>query len=192
MGAEVWPGAGNVIGPGSAVSGNLASFNGTSGQSLADSGIAAANVLVDADILRSYLATTITYNNVDTLANTALSVTVAASGIYAVELVVATDNAVKALTVDLAGTCTLTNLQGWWAGMETDGPTTAYAAATAGNTAFQPTAGFNAGGAQTYTFTGSVEINGAGTFLLRGAQNVADASNTTILRGSTLQLTKYN
>ena len=43
-----------------------------------------------------------------------------------------------------------------------------------------------------YTFTGSVEITDAGTFLLRGAQNVSDASDTTILRGSVLKLTKMN
>lgn len=32
-------------------------------------------------------------------------------------------------------------------------------------------------------------LKNAGTFLLRGAQNAAHASNTTILRGSTLTLT---
>lgn len=194
MGAEVWPGAGNVIGPGSAVSGNLASFNGTSGQSLADSGIAAANVVVDADILRSYLATTITYNNVDVLANTALSVSVAAGGIYAIELVVHSTSAVVALKMDFGGTATITNFIGEWVGhVQVLGESfDGYAAGvTSAGTDFAP-AGLLDGSSNFYSFTGSVEINAAGTFLLRGAQNVADASDTTILRGSTLQLTKYN
>lgn len=37
-----------------------------------------------------------------------------------------------------------------------------------------------------------IEITTGGTFLLRGAQNVADASNTVILRGSYMTLTKLN
>lgn len=192
MGATVFPGSGNVIGPGSAVSGNLASFNGTSGQSLADSGIAAANVLVDADILRSYLATTITYNNVDTLANTALSVTVAASGIYDINLVVHSTSAVKALQMDFAGTATIATFIGQWEGYQTtDASTfnglrvTAVGTDFVANGALDGVDGF-------YKFTGSVEVTDAGTFLLRGAQNAADASNTTILRGSSLVLTKMN
>lgn len=43
-------GTGDVVGPASSVSGNLASFDDTDGKSIADSGIAANNVLVDSDI----------------------------------------------------------------------------------------------------------------------------------------------
>lgn len=44
------PGGGDVSGPASAVDGNLASFDETTGKLIQDSGIAAANVVVDADI----------------------------------------------------------------------------------------------------------------------------------------------
>lgn len=46
-GDGIWatpPGGGNVTGPGSSVSGNLASFNGTAGALIQDSGIATANI----------------------------------------------------------------------------------------------------------------------------------------------------
>ncbi|WP_212636677.1 hypothetical protein, partial [Salmonella enterica] len=56
-----------------------------------------------ASILRSYLASTITYNNNAGLANTALSVTVAAGGIYDIELVVHSTSVVKALNMDFTG-----------------------------------------------------------------------------------------
>lgn len=186
-------GTGDVVGPGSAVSGNLASFSGTTGKIIADSGIAAANVLVDADVLRSYLASTVTYNNTDTLADTPLSVTVAAGGIYEIELVVQSTQAVKALLMDFAGTATIANFVGTWSGLQAISgvPTTHYTQISAAGTDFNAAA-LDGSDDTYYTFNGSVEIADAGTFLLRGAQNAADASNTTILRGSTLVLTKMN
>ena len=148
--------------------------------------------LASASVLRSYLATTVTYNNTDTLANTALSVTVVAGGIYDIDVVVNSTSAVYALNMDFAGTATIANFIGeaWL-----------YADGSVFGTGILVTAGADWGVALgsagdgfdvQYRFRGSVEITDAGTFLLRGAQNVADASNTTILRGSTLTLTKTN
>lgn len=140
--------------------------------------------------ITSYLASTVTYNNDNTLGDTALSVTVVASGIYAIDLVVQSTSAVKALQLDFGGTATIANFLGQWYGQDIN-DTGVYVTAkvTAAGTDFGT--GLDLNGIDSfYTFTGSVEITDAGTFLLRGAQNVADASNTTILRGSTLTLTR--
>lgn len=148
--------------------------------------------LVATDLLRSYLATTVTYNANAVLADTALSVTVAAGGIYAIELVVQSTSAVKGLNMDFAGTATIANFIGEWQGHNAAGYVDGSSArVTAAGTDFGP-AGPLDGASSLYTFTGSVEITDAGTFLLRGAQNVSDPTNTTILRGSTLVLTRMN
>ena len=77
--------------------------------------IAALALKADAaKFLTSYLATTVTYNANATLANTPLSVTVAAGGIYDISLVVHSTNAVKALAMDFAGTATVANFIGQW------------------------------------------------------------------------------
>lgn len=155
--------------------------------------VSSGSGLPTADLLRSYLAATVTYNNDDTLGDTALSVTVAAGGIYAIEMVVQSDNAVKSIKMDFGGTATITNFIGAWS---TASAADMSASGLMGNrvtsagtdytqVAFDGTNGV-------YWFTGTIEVNAAGTFLLRGAQNAADASDTTILRGSSLILTKLN
>jgi len=62
--------------------------------------------------LTSYLATTVTYNDIDVLANTPLSVNVAAGGIYAIELVVHSTVAFSPLNTDFAGTATIAKFIG--------------------------------------------------------------------------------
>jgi hypothetical protein len=142
-------------------------------------------------LLKSYLASTVTYNNTSTLANTALSVTVAASGIYDIELTVHSTGAVQPLKLDWGGTATTTNFIGDWYAYVINTPTSV-------DSLFSPTPGLDfdavnqGAGTSVYTFKGTVEVNAAGTFLLRGAQSTANASNTTILRGSTLVLRKLN
>lgn len=148
--------------------------------------------LASASVLRSYLATTVTYNANAVLANTPLSVTVAAGGIYAIELVVHSTSAAKALLMDFGGTATIANFIGEWFGrLANDVATSTSLLVTTAGADFNGNA-LDGSDETFYTFTGSVEITDAGTFLLRGAQNVSDASNTTILRGSTLTLTKLN
>jgi len=143
-----------------------------------------------ASILRSYLAADVTYNNVDVLANTALSVTVAASGIYEIELnLYCTTAAVTGFTLDFAVTGTHTNFTGFYAEQAEGSSANLGTLLTSAGTDYNSTA-FNGSGL--ITFNGSVEINGAGTFLLRGSQDSAVVENTTILRGSTLILTKMN
>ncbi len=144
---------------------------------------------------RSYLATTVTYNDTAALANTALSVTLEASGVYAIALTIHSTSVAKALNLDFGGTVGVTNFIGEWVAMLA---TVAFAEArtqadrvTAIGTDFSLTADFD-GISSVVTFQGSIEVSTAGTFILRGAQNVADASNTTILRGSTLIATKMS
>lgn len=144
----------------------------------------------------SYLDTTITYNNTATLADTALSVTVVTGGKYRIELIVHSTSAVTNLKMDFAGTATITNFVGEWIGynaaIDMMLPSPAIGArVTAAGTDFGPGGAID-GADGYYVFTGSVEINVGGTFLLRAAQNAADASDTTLLRGSTLVLTKLN
>lgn len=146
--------------------------------------------------LVSYLASTVTYNNAAALADTALSVNVAASGIYEIELTAHQGAGVsRGLNMDFGGTATATNFIGTWTAYNTPIDTTV---PTVG-------AGFRTTAAGTdtstvfvllnnvyYQFRGTIEVNGAGTFLLRAAQESAHASDTTLLRGSVLKLTKLN
>lgn len=141
-------------------------------------------------ILRNALATTVTYNNAVALAATALSVTVEAGKTYSIALTVQSTNTVKGLNLDFAGTATLTSFIGAWVGIAADGTVSSLQASAAG-TDFGP-GGMDAALTALYTFQGVMVVNAAGTFLLRGAQNVADVSNTTILAGSTLILTKID
>lgn len=145
------------------------------------------------EVLRSYLASTVTYNNTAALADTALSVNVAASGNYDIDVRIHTTAAGAAsLNVDFGGTATVTNFIGQWTGEMSIDPQAAYGArVTSAGTDFTLGAACDSTDCY-YYFRGTIEVNAAGTFLLRGAQRVADASNTTILRGSTLKLTKLN
>ena len=180
---------GDVTGPSSATNNNIAVFDQTTGKLLKDGAATIASLIPATSLLRSYLATTVTYNANAVLANTPLSVTVAAGGIYAIELVVHSTSAVKALNMDFGGTATIANFIGDWiafSGSAVYGPVNV----TSGGTDY--TNGDLDGVNNPYYFTGSVEITDAGTFLLRGAQNSSDPSDTTILRGSTLILTKMN
>lgn len=146
-------------------------------------------------LLRSYLASTVTYNNNDTLADTALSVTVAASGIYEIELNVfstAANVGSNGLNMDFAGTATIANFIGDWHAVDPgDLADQAGLRVTAAGTDTETGATKNSANAS-WTFRGSAEITDAGTFLLRGAQSTSHASNTTILRGSTLTLTRMS
>lgn len=155
----------------------------------ASTSAASISALTTPDLLRSYLASTVTYNNNAVLADTALSVTVEAGAKYKIELVVFSSVGAQQLKLDFGGTATITNFIGVWYGSDAGGvpaiDAQLYTDATADYTGAVPADGY-------ITLTGSVEINAAGTFLLRGAQNSASPTNTTILRGSTLILTKMS
>lgn len=142
--------------------------------------------------LRSYLAATVTYNNTAALASTALSVTVEAGGIYDIELAVHSTSQTIGLNMDFGGTATAANFIGQWNGYKENDPAIfAAARVTAPGTDFNGGGNFDAVSVFT-TFKGTIEVNTGGTFLLRGAQVSADASNTRILQGSDLILTKTN
>ena len=156
------------------------------------------NPTASSQVLFSYLGSTVTYNNTAALADTALSVTVAAGGIYDIEVLLHSTSVVSALVVNFGGTATFTNFIGQWqSGLSNaEGspivPTgMKFVRVTSAATDFNNDA---VGGAPDgyYLFQGTAEINAAGTLLIRGAQSGADASNTTILRGSCLILTRMN
>lgn len=147
--------------------------------------------LYSTNLLTKYLATTATYNNTAALANTALSVTVAAATKYEIELLVFSTSAVKALNMDFGGTSTQTSFRGNWAGTEDADPyPVAVLAVTSAGTDFTTV---SLDGVNSYwTFKGTMLTNAGGTFLLRAAQGIADASNTTVLAGSMIKLTKLS
>lgn len=141
-----------------------------------------------ASLLRSYLASTVTYNNDDTLGDTALSVTVEAATKYGIQLQCPFGNAGAAagLKVAFAGTATLTQIQGQWFAYNAAGQLSTGASATDA-TPFSSNVVEQGG---QVVFIGSVEINAAGTFLLQGCQSEAEEADTTLNEGSTLVLTK--
>lgn len=144
-------------------------------------------------ILRSYLASTVTYNNTATLTNTPLSVSVVAGGVYQVSLVVHETNVARTLNLDFAGTATVLNFIGQWDSRGTVSCCfTANLRVSSAGTDYTNGAVGGSGENAFYTFNGSVEFSSAGTFTLRAAQDAADVSNTAILRGSSLILTRLN
>jgi len=152
------------------------------------------NPTASSQALFSYLDTTVTYNNVDVLADTSLSVTVAAGGIYDIDLVIHSTNSLSAgVNFDFAGTSTQTNFIGQWrSGVAVPNDFDHGARITAAGTDYTDVS-LNGGTVSGYyTFRGTVEVNVGGTFLLRSAQSSAVAENVSILRGSSLTLTKRN
>jgi hypothetical protein len=143
-------------------------------------------------LLAKRLDTTVTYNADGTLGDVAgLSVNVEAATKYEIELVLHSVAAVKSLLLDFGGTATITGFIGQWTAEVADGDETDAVLklrVTAAGTDF---GGASIGaGNNVYTFKGSMLTNAAGTFLPRGAQETSDVSNTTILAGSTLKLTR--
>lgn len=139
--------------------------------------------------LTSYLATSVAYTSNDVLANTALSVTIPAAGNYEIDVILQTTEDIGGLRLDFAGTATVGNFIGVWYGYELASPTTIVAQkVTDAGTDYT---GIGAA-VCFYRFSGSAEFSAGGTFILRGSQEVASISATTILRGSVLKLTKLN
>lgn len=134
------------------------------------------------NILTSTLASDAVYNNTSSLANTALSVTVAASATYIVQVVLVGECNGHALKFDFGGgTATATLFQG---GTVQPTAVTSFTGVS--------TAGANSTAPYFQTFFGIFIVNAGGTFILRGAQIVAGADNTKIYAGSNMTLTKLN
>lgn len=133
----------------------------------------------------AYLDTTVTYNAVTALANTALAINVPAGRVH-LKAWLTGDSAVKALNVDFGGTAVFSSFLGSWSGRRITSLANALQArVTAMGTDFT-NAGID-GISYVYEFEGSGIVSAAGTLIVRGAQNVSDASNTTILAGSFLR-----
>lgn len=143
-----------------------------------------------------YLEADATYNNDDTLNDTALSVVVESSSKYSFEAVIHWTKAAVVPQIAFGGTATITNFicqynavqasdadsdNNW--GLRTTSSSTAYDGGTNKS---------DLGTDACFIARGSVEINAGGTFLVRAAQYTADVSNTTVKRGSTLILTKMS
>lgn len=168
---------------------------------LADGGTGASTnsaALTNLGILRAYLAEDEVYNADDTLGNiTSMSVNVEAGAKYRIEAefhVDIADATSGGLKIDFDGTSTITNFLGSWESCDATGAVGLNGEImriTARGTDY--TNGTFQGGSTAeavYKFTGSVEVNAAGTFLPRGAQQTSHASDVTILEGATMLLTK--
>jgi len=158
---------------------------------LVASQISAAGGALAANFLSGYVTANVVYNNTAALTNVAgMSVSVVASGIYDIEAYIQTTNVVKAIQVAFGGTATYTNVKGNWEAHWGVNNFTALNI-TAINTAFS-SATLNALADAWIWFRGTIEVNAAGTLLLQSAQLTADASNSTLLRGSMMKLIKLN
>jgi hypothetical protein len=141
-------------------------------------------------LLTAQLTSNAAYANNNTLADTNLSVPVAAGGHYEV-------NAVLHVTSGSTG-----GFKCKFDGTSTDANFIAQYLAIVASTGANITGGLgvsritplNVTGQTIYTITinGSIEISTAGTFLIQAAQSVSDATTTTLFRGSTLRLHKTN
>ena len=149
-------------------------------------------VITSADLLRTYLASDVTYNNTAAMANTAMSVTVASSGVYAVDVIIYTTNVATALAVDFGGTATMTNAIGEWHSRKENGTSDDVRSTISTLGTDFTNSAFDAAPLSVYQFTGTIEVNAGGTFLIRGAQRTATANNTVISRGSRMILHKLN
>lgn len=140
--------------------------------------------------LTSRLAAPAVYNDVAAFSDSLLGVSVEAGETYDIELILYTTSVMQPLKLEFGGTASVTNFIGQWisnvASDFTAGSTSSVV--TAPGTDFTAT-----NSAEGYTtFKGTIAVNAAGTFLLRAAQESADASDTTIRSGSTLILRRIS
>lgn len=151
-----------------------------------------SSVLTALNQLTKYLTVAFTKNTSATLSNTPIVVTVAAATKYQIELTVFSTAVAARLQMAFGGTSTQTSFIGQWtAYTAADGARDAGAQITAAGTAFTGTAALDTVAAY-YTFKGAMLTNAAGTFLLQGAQQASNASNTVILPNSSMILTKLS
>lgn len=119
--------------------------------------------------------------------NTALSVTVEASGRYEFRAMLYVDCAGSAdFFAKIGGTSTDTNIIVEYLARNTSG------VLQSGSRQSVRTTGIILGTSGVVEIRGTTEINAGGTFLIYAGQSVFDASATTLLRGSSLILTKTN
>jgi len=139
--------------------------------------------------LKAVLASNEVRNNTTTMTDTALSVSVAAGKKYRVDLgFYSTGEGADAnsyLKVDFGGTATITTFQGLWQVFSDSPVATRTTDATQDRLltgVFDFTDGY-------VIFTGTLVVNAAGTFLLRAAQQTAEAADSIIHAGGFLILT---
>lgn len=160
-----------------------------------------------ANSMKACLAADKTFNNTAALADTLLAVSLpkpqaTQNDRYRIELDIFSTNATKGLKLDFlalqpnGGDAMPDNWVGQWEATAANGTTSLYSGSSVDDM-FAPTTGFDAAaGYIRYSFRGSFEVFAGqdnGTVLtLRGAQNSAHASDTVILRGSTLVVTQMN
>jgi len=144
----------------------------------------------ETSILRDVLTSIATYNNNATLANTALSVSVEAGATYIINMVLHIDSAARDIKVDFGGTATVTTFIGAYVQTTSSDATAVPATPSRVTNAGTDFEGASDGVSSTVIFHGTLIVNAAGTFILRAAQSQADASDTSILVGSSLTLLK--
>jgi len=141
-------------------------------------------------IIRDYQAADIVYNNNSTLADTDISVSVEAGGIYEIRLFIFTTSAVASIKCAFAGTATVAYYTAFREVKDESGALLSGSRST-DHTQIVSVTGLNALTGQ-IEITGYVEFTTAGTFKLQAAQRTTNASNSTLQKGSGLVLTKLN
>jgi hypothetical protein len=184
-------GTGDFEGPASAVSGNLVSFNGTSGKIGQDSGVASSGVFLSTSLLRKEVTADVT-NATATMANlTDLSVTLAAAGIYVGEMIVKCNDstAAEGIAFDFDGGAATMTAFAAGAGVLTGGTTVA---SVTTSTAIATDLVWTTITGETWiTIRMGFTANAGGTFIPRFCQGTAHSAGTaTVSRGSYLVLNK--
>jgi hypothetical protein len=186
-------GTGDVEGPASAVSANLASFSGTTGKIIQDSGVASSAVALAASSLRASLAADVT-NATATMSNlTGLSLTVVAGGVYSGRAVFkcADSTAAEGIAFDFDGGAATMTAFAAGAGLLTGGTTVA--SVTVSSALATDLVWTTITGETWLTVELSFTANAGGTFIPRFAQGTAHTSGTaTVSRGSSLTLNRVS
>lgn len=139
-------------------------------------------------LLRAYQAADAPYTTDATLNDTDLAVTVEAGGKYDIKGRLHITTGVGGFRVAFGGAATIANFIAHYLKLIVSEPEAVNARVTAAATPYTTDSSADI----IIYIDGSVEITSAGTFILQAAQNVSDAAASTLLRGSTLILTKTN
>lgn len=183
---------GSVAGdPSTLVNGDIW-YNSTTGKFRAREAGASVDLVNSADILKSYKDADESVTNSAALQDDdELTVSVIASTKYRFRayLFVTSVSATAGFKFGLGGTATVTSMK---AQLTLFDDTTDAMAALARVTALGSSTGAGLGAGDNFaTIEGTIEVNAAGTLLVRWAQNLADAVNATIVqRGSYIELVK--
>lgn len=144
-------------------------------------------IVFGGDILAKTLPADYVVNNDASPNETDLQVTIATTGTYDIKVMVHSKSDVRALKMNFTGTATIDAYLAHYACSDAYDPATVFSARRSVASSLVTPSILD--GLEVFcSINGSVEFSSTGTFILRGGQTVADASDTTMYKGSTMVL----